>query len=199
MYKSQSSPWHKKETGSEHFPCQDISLFQIFNLIVSAVEKILNNMIDSRRPRLKNVPCFSFLKYKQNANQSILITVLRLNMTQCGSNTKRLESHYACAGMKSFALKCLTQKLNTPNTNVCEWDASDTARQRNTMQSILLSRGLPYSRVLKCLIFLGLLYRTWPRVNPSLSFGGTLFYSQFWHSSSHSLGHTPKVFHLQKI
>ena len=32
----------RKETGSEHFPCQDSDLSQIFKLIVHAREQILN-------------------------------------------------------------------------------------------------------------------------------------------------------------
>ena len=34
----------RTETGSEHFACQDSGLSQIFKLIVSTSEKILNNV-----------------------------------------------------------------------------------------------------------------------------------------------------------
>ena len=35
----------RTETGSEHFACQDNGLSQIFKLIVSTSENILNNII----------------------------------------------------------------------------------------------------------------------------------------------------------
>ena len=63
-------------------------------------------LISGRRPRLKNVLWLSFLKYKQNANQSILITVLRLRGTPHDTMWCQYKATWISLRMRRYEIVC---------------------------------------------------------------------------------------------